>query len=696
MKKLVYALLCLSLASCGGGGGSDGGSNSGGGGGDNPPNPPGPSDITLNGKYVLSGDFGAITNSNIMTSKNSILALNADNSWKQMPLGSPLVYSYVFAKDRFVAMGDKGPTGLLGEKKPLFSDDGINWYPASSTQSNYHYLSYTANTFFDTHDNMFITGNAKSTDGLTWEYFDNNAKTPTIYGNNRYLTIINYSGYYSFNAQEWLPMSTKNLENYKNLFFNGQDFIAANADSVYSDNPPMYNYSKDGSNWSQTNYPIIYGSYYYRTSCDIKQLNGSFFCYLNINESSQVATSIDGINWSTPQVLDLNDESKFNSSTPIFVNNKYYAYCGGDNTSGSYRTCTSNDGITWNYFGDLPALVTSGNNIQKDGYINTQQNGKVIGETLTYHYGKYFLFGPYGKIWYSTDNMQTWTQTVSGITVSNYNTFHNTTGLAFVLGYTRFDSNKTQAAIAYSNDNAASFKMANLPEIAKTPRAIASSGHDYVVVGDAGTVLHSSDGINWSQVDVSNITTSDLTNVEYLNGKYYATGDLGYVLTSSNGINWTYSQAAGNPRLMDIIYNNGKYFVVGYGGYIGYSLNGTNWIKANTPTREQINSVTFGNGIYIAVGNNGTLISSINGVTWTQIPANNIKYSSSSGDYPIPTGNMGTLNSIIYDSEDGFVAVGDSGLVIKSSDGVNWLRNYNYSSSYSSSSYNYTNITPLN
>lgn len=270
MKKLVYILLCLSLASCGGGGGSDGGSNSGG--SDNPPSPPSPpnpnpntpSNITLNGKYVLSGDFGAITNSTIRTSKNSILALNADNSWKQMPLGLPLIHSYAFAKERFVAIGGKETTGFA-VSNPLFSDDGINWYPTSSTQSSYS-SNYMVNIFFDTQDNMFITNGAKSTDGLTWEGFNNGGKVPIVYGNNRYLTIRYSIGDYSFNAQDWLAMSTKNLENYTNLFFNGQYFIAANVDTVYShsSDPLSYSYSKDGNNWSLISSPIILDSYGYR------------------------------------------------------------------------------------------------------------------------------------------------------------------------------------------------------------------------------------------------------------------------------------------------------------------------------------------------------------------------------------------------------------------------------------------------
>jgi photosystem II stability/assembly factor-like uncharacterized protein len=267
--------------------------------------------------------------------------------------------------------------------------------------------------------------------------------------------------------------------------------------------------------------------------------------------------------------------------------------------------------------------------------------------------------------------------------------FPDTTGMSFVLGTTQSDgdslSSKKQLALAYSNDNAASFKMANLPVINQTPRSIATSGSDYVVVGDAGTLLHSSDGINWTQIDVSQYTSSDLTNVEYLNGKYYVVGDLGYVLSSTNGVNWLSSQVSANPRLMDITYSNGKYFVVGFGGYIAYSSNASNWIKATTPNKNQINAIVYGNNMYVAVGAAGTLITSTNGQQWSVVPQDNIKCSSGSSCQ----GLTKTLHSVLYDAQDGFVAVGDSGLVLKSSDGITWLID-------APSTYDYTGITSLN
>lgn len=640
--------------------------------------PPGPSGLTLNGKYVLSGSFGAITNKTI---DNGLIQV-ADNSWKQIPLGAPVIFNYVFAKNRFVAVGGNNSADSYGNYK-LFSDDGINWYLSSNERaSNLGNL----NIYYDSQNQKYLVPNRQSTDGITWTYFDNQDKIPMTYGNNRYLTIGNYGTYYSLNsASTWLTSNDNinmvgGIGRQVGLSFNDQKFIASNnslSGIDYADpNTTQYAISTDGSNWTKQNYPIQINSSIYPyglLSCTIRNLNNSYFCYFNLDNvnNASVTTSPDGINWNKITTLNLNGESQFNQTTVVYVNHKYYAYCGNKTSTQiiedqGYRLCSSNDGINWIYYGNTPSPVT----VNGSGYSLGNQ-----GQTLTYQYGKYFLFGNFGKIWYSTDDMKTWSQTVSGISVSNYNTFQNSTSLSFVLGTTNSDYTTSALAIAYSTDNAASFKMANVPTIAQTPLAVATSGNDYVVVGTAGTLLHSSDGINWTQINVSNITTSDLTNVQYLNSKYYATGDLGFVLTSSDGINWSYSQASGYPRLMDIIYNNNKYFVVGYGGYIAYSSNGTNWIKATTPTSNQINSIAFGNNTYVAIGNSGTVLNSQNGVTWNAINASNlINYN---------------INNIIYDSQDGFVAVGSNGLVMKSADGVNWIVD-------TPSNYTYGSITSLN
>lgn len=79
------------------------------------------------------------------------------------------------------------------------------------------------------------------------------------------------------------------------------------------------------------------------------------------------------------------------------------------------------------------------------------------------------------------------------------------------------------------------------------------------------------------------------------------------------------------------------------------------WTAAISGTTNQLNAVTGGANSIVAVGNSGTVITSTNGIDWS-------------------TSNSGTtnnLNAIAY-GNDRFVAVGDFGVIIASADGVQW------------------------
>ena len=70
---------------------------------------------------------------------------------------------------------------------------------------------------------------------------------------------------------------------------------------------------------------------------------------------------------------------------------------------------------------------------------------------------------------------------------------------------------------------------------------------------------------------------------------------------------------------------------------------------------EHLNAVAAGNGMFVAVGDSGAILTSPDGIDWV-------------------TGNSGTnvaLYSVIWGGEQ-FVAVGDSGMVVTSPDGMEW------------------------
>ena len=65
--------------------------------------------------------------------------------------------------------------------------------------------------------------------------------------------------------------------------------------------------------------------------------------------------------------------------------------------------------------------------------------------------------------------------------------------------------------------------------------------------------------------------------------------------------------------------------------------------------------MAFGNSIWVAVGNHGTIITSTNGTSWTARTSYTTKY----------------LGDVAWTGSE-FIAVGDAGVCVNSPDGINW------------------------
>src|SRR2546425_826275 len=73
------------------------------------------------------------------------------------------------------------------------------------------------------------------------------------------------------------------------------------------------------------------------------------------------------------------------------------------------------------------------------------------------------------------------------------------------------------------------------------------------------------------------------------------------------------------------------------------------------PTSATLNSIAYGNGQFIAVGNNGTIVASTNGLDWALRPSGVSRH----------------LKSIAF-ANGRFVIGGNSGLILWSDDGEVW------------------------
>ncbi|MDD9268630.1 cadherin-like beta sandwich domain-containing protein [Paenibacillus sp. GCM10023248] len=113
-------------------------------------------------------------------------------------------------------------------------------------------------------------------------------------------------------------------------------------------------------------------------------------------------------------------------------------------------------------------------------------------------------------------------------------------------------------------------------------------------------------------------TTDDLVNVYYGNGLFVAVGNAGTILTSSDGITWDKKTLSGGDDLSAVVYSEGKWVIGGANGVIYTSTDPTivsSWQLAETDGVSSIiwNITVGGNGTLVAVAENGEILYSTDG-----------------------------------------------------------------------------------
>ena len=159
-------------------------------------------------------------------------------------------------------------------------------------------------------------------------------------------------------------------------------------------------------------------------------------------------------------------------------------------------------------------------------------------------------------------------------------------------------------------------------------------------------------------------TTPDTTTINFVVGTAS-----GFILTSADGTNWTLRETAATNPIYDVIYANSKFVAAGEDGVILNSSDGTSWdnVTISTTTYDNgttvhinyttnnLNDITYGNSTFVAVGNSGNILTSSDGTSWDN------RTSGTSND----------LNGVSYENST-FVAVGENGTIVTSSDGITW------------------------
>lgn len=562
---------------------------------------------------------------------------------------------------------------ILGGQPATSSNNGVTWVSRPiNFSNNYTMLFYTGSSWFistaGTNARM-----ATSIDGINWTPIPDlltysNFFSPIVIGNNSSNIILGSTG-----GNCWV--STDNGRNWVYVSASGtytgfvQGLAYGNSRWVMVSQNEAAISTNSGFTWTQT-----VASGLGQSSSGLAYLNNLFVIGTT---TGVIKTSTDGTTWTT---------RISNTTQPIYdikyFNNLFISVGGSGNIRNGGTDTTGPGGIGW-------TTITSNTTNQ----LNKVSYGFVNGTTHTW-----VAVGNNGTIVSSTDNAATWAVRTSGVSTTLVNVeFQN--GIWMVYG--------TPGVVLTSTDG---ITWTTQKRDLQQPRSIAFSNGIWTAVGNSGEIVTSTDLNNWTFRTSG--TTNQLNHVVYKNNLWCAVGNSGTLVTSTDASTWTFRNlsATSNSNFNQIDYGNAVWAACGSSGAIIRSINnttnaniatwatatsgvsaplfgivynsGSSWtvsgswgyiLKSTTDAStwssstslgtlthpvNALNSVAFGTGVFVAVGASGTIISSTDGLNWA----------------PRTSSTTNQLRKVIF-ANGYFIAVGDSGTIRTSTDGTSWASN---------------------
>jgi hypothetical protein len=517
-----------------------------------------------NGLYVAVGALGTI-----LTSPDG-------TNWSRRASGTfEQLNDIVFANDQFVAVGVYGAI--------LTSADGQVWMPQYG------------GTFF-------------TLSGVT-------------YGNGLYVAVgLSNTILTSADGIMWVSRSSGPISLRAIAFGNGQ-FVATGSAGVLS--------SSDGVNWFRRSSYGQLGSVAFGNGIFVAGETG-------FDIPGSIMVSADGAEW----LLKYNTGRQIRDIT--YANGTWLVVAKASYNPEGF-IYASNDANTWTLVHSNPA-PTLGITFGGNGFVATSENGSIL----------------------LSHDANTWVNPLPA-TVTPWYGWRDVayTGNQFVaLG---LDS------VSFSSDGAAwtsPITVTNLDEHTYL-YSIAYGNGLYVAGSEYRTVWVSSDGITWTNPapELSVRPYSALVNdIIYANGLFVAAaGYEGSILTSSNGINWRVINLATNEDdyiyWQGVAYGNGTYVAVAP-GRAAASPDTVTWQTIGLGWEAYFRSVAFGNGKFVASGQDGFWLSG-DGLDWVRsaLHDSTVRQIAFGAGYFVAAVGYDEIGSVRRES-----------FIWTSSDGVNWTR----------------------
>lgn len=212
----------------------------------------------------------------------------------------------------------------------------------------------------------------------------------------------------------------------------------------------------------------------------------------------------------------------------------------------------------------------------------------------------------------------------------------------------------------------------------------------YLIAGATNTVRVSTDTISWV-ARTTGITTQQIglysgstfvthNSIIYKNNIYMLVTNNGSIVTSTNSIEWTLrtSGGFGTTSLNTITYGNGAFIIGGSTGLNASSTDGIMWsLRTSGFGTSNIFSSVFGNGTYLMGGSAGTLASST--LDFTQITGGALLRSSTDGiAWRTREMHPSSFEIDAMGSSDSYIVaagldVSSAGFINVSVDNINWI-----------------------
>lgn len=229
---------------------------------------------------------------------------------------------------------------------------------------------------------------------------------------------------------------------------------------------------------------------------------------------------------------------------------------------------------------------------------------------------------------------------------------------------------------------------------------VVQAGPRYIAVGTLGTVVTSTDGIDWTPRATP--SRNHLYGIAWSGQLAVAVGEKGTILSSADGNDWTSRGPGPDVDLREVLWNGKQFLAVGVGDSIFTSLDGAQWALRTRGLGGTLNSVVWTGTYYLGMGHSQYIQTSADGITWSSRNGQaSINYSGVawSGTTFVAVGRDLRKEYEVYTSDDGlawtrrrldslivrpmtsvvwtgkeFIAIDQERGTYRSDDGVKWTR----------------------